>query len=72
MLILIRVIGETVFIGDDITVTILGIAKNRVLLGINAHQTVCVYRDDVYSGIKAKLLPKLETQESIKKITETA
>ena len=45
MLILTRRVGETLVIGDDVTVTVLGVRGNQVRLGVNAPKDVAVHRD---------------------------
>jgi carbon storage regulator len=52
MLILTRRVGETVMIGDDVTVTILGVKGNQVRVGINAPKNVAVHREEIYERIK--------------------
>ena len=52
MLILTRRVGETVMIGNDVTVTILGVKGNQVRVGINAPQNVAVHREEIYERIK--------------------
>lgn len=52
MLILTRRVGETVMIGDEITITVLGVKGNQVRLGINAPRTVAVHREEIYQRIK--------------------
>jgi carbon storage regulator len=52
MLILTRRVGETVMIGNDVTVTILGVKGNQVRVGINAPKTVAVHREEIYERIK--------------------
>ena len=52
MLILTRRIGETVMIGDDVTVTVLRVKGNQVRLGVNAPKTVSVQREEIFQRIK--------------------
>ena len=54
MLILTRRIGETVMVGDDVTITILGIKGSQVRVGINAPKHVAVHREEIYERIKAE------------------
>lgn len=54
MLILTRRIGETVMIGNDITVTILGVKGNQVRVGVNAPKEVAVHREEIYERIAAE------------------
>ncbi len=51
MLILTRRVGETVMIGDDITVTVLGVKGNQVRVGVNAPRTVSVHREEIYNRL---------------------
>lgn len=52
MLILTRRVGETVMIGEDVTVTVLGVKGNQVRLGINAPRHVAVHREEIYLRIR--------------------
>jgi len=52
MLILTRKIGETIVIGDNITVTVLNIKGNQIRIGINAPQDIQIHRNEIYQKIK--------------------
>jgi carbon storage regulator len=52
MLILTRRVGESLMIGDDINVTVLGIRGNQVRIGVNAPKNVAVHREEIYERIK--------------------
>lgn len=51
MLILSRKTGETLTIGDEVTVTVLGVKGNQVRIGINAPRDVAVHREEIYLRI---------------------
>jgi carbon storage regulator len=52
MLILTRRVGETVVIGNDVTVTVLGVKGNQVRLGVNAPREIAVHREEIFERIK--------------------
>ncbi|HMB73693.1 MAG TPA: carbon storage regulator CsrA [Gammaproteobacteria bacterium] len=54
MLILTRRVGETVVIGNDVTVTVLGVKGNQVRLGVNAPREVTVHREEIYERIQGE------------------
>ena len=53
MLVLTRKVGETIIIGNDITVTVLGVnSRNQIKIGINAPESVDVHREEIYQRIQ--------------------
>jgi carbon storage regulator len=52
MLILTRRVGESLMVGDDITVTVLGVKGNQVRIGVKAPRDVAVHREEIYQRIK--------------------
>jgi len=52
MLILTRRVGETLMVGDDVTVTVLGVKGNQVRIGVDAPKDVAVHREEIYQRIQ--------------------
>jgi carbon storage regulator len=70
MLILTRRAGETVMIGSDVTITVLGVKGNQVRIGINAPKDVAVHREEIYERIQNEKAAGSEAEEGQKKAAE--
>jgi carbon storage regulator len=56
MLILTRRVGESLMIGEEVTVTVLGVKGNQVRIGVAAPKTVSVHREEIFERIKGDIL----------------
>ncbi|WP_158770715.1 carbon storage regulator CsrA [Paraglaciecola sp. L1A13] len=63
MLILTRRVGETLMVGDEVTVTVLGVKGNQVRIGVNAPKEVSVHREEIYMRIQAEKNGQLADHE---------
>lgn len=63
MLILTRRVGETLMVGDEVTVTVLGVKGNQVRIGVNAPRDVAVHREEIYQRIQDEKLNNGEALE---------
>lgn len=64
MLILTRRIGETLMIGDDVSITVIGVKGNQVRIGIDAPKEIAVHREEIFNRIKQDQLKLVEPEES--------
>jgi carbon storage regulator CsrA len=62
MLILTRRVGESLIIGQDVTVAVLGVRHRQVRVGVNAPQSVTVHREEVYAQIHAERTGQIPTR----------
>ena len=63
MLILTRRIGESLVIGNDVTITILGVKGNQVRVGVNAPKEISVHREEIYKRIQQERSQRTDTEE---------
>ncbi len=71
MLILTRRVGETLVIGDNVTVTVLGVKGNQVRIGVSAPRDVAVHREEIYERIKREREEARNPSETTEKTQNT-
>lgn len=64
MLILTRRVGEALKLGEDITVTVLGVRGNQVRIGIDAPKSVAIQREEIYSTTVTDRTPEIRDELS--------
>ncbi len=65
MLILTRRAGETLMIGDDVSITVLGVKGNQVRIGVNAPKNISVHREEIYQRIQREKSQQAGSQTSM-------
>lgn len=67
MLILTRRVGETLMVGDDVSMTVLGVKGNQVRIGVNAPKEVAVHREEIYLKIQREKLAEQQAELAAQK-----
>jgi carbon storage regulator len=70
MLILTRKVGESLMIGDEVTITVLGLKGNQVRIGVDAPKHVSVHREEIYERIQQERIDETSEDPTVATVTE--
>jgi carbon storage regulator len=70
MLILTRRVGESLMIGDEVTITVLGVKGNQVRIGVDAPKHVSVHREEIYERIQQERIDETSEEPTVATLTE--